>query len=256
MNILELRMNYTAFIKLRDFVKITDISAEIKEYIKNNDVLEGKLDVNGTFLKEDLEKSGKFNQEIPFVIVFNDSNYDVLDLDCVNLDYHIVDGRGVEIEFDVKVRYEDLNEEETNESKDEENIIEIPVVVEEPIEEIIENVDDETFERAPMVDNKIEETINNEKNIEEVEIEKIKEEKTNEIDELIASKLSFVDNNLPPEVDLSSSIPEARSSIKVCYYKDDNDLERVCLKKDVGIDKVFKDNKNTEFNKYRRIIIK
>ena len=34
MNLLELRMNYSAFIKLRDFVKINDISAEIKDYVK------------------------------------------------------------------------------------------------------------------------------------------------------------------------------------------------------------------------------
>ena len=37
MNILELKMNYTAFIKLRNFVKINEISAEIKEYVKNNE---------------------------------------------------------------------------------------------------------------------------------------------------------------------------------------------------------------------------
>ena len=39
MDILELRMNYSAFIKLRNFVKINDISAEIKEYVKKNDLV-------------------------------------------------------------------------------------------------------------------------------------------------------------------------------------------------------------------------
>ena len=45
MDILELRMNYNAFIKIRNFVKINDISAEIKEYVKKNDIVNGKLDV-------------------------------------------------------------------------------------------------------------------------------------------------------------------------------------------------------------------
>ena len=76
MDVLELRMNYSAFIKLRNFVKINDISAEIKDYNKNEDVINGKLDVCGNYLEEDLVKSNNFNEEIPFSIIFKHENYE------------------------------------------------------------------------------------------------------------------------------------------------------------------------------------
>ena len=100
MNILELKMNYTAFIKLRNFIKINDISAEIKEYQKKDDIITGKLDVSGTYLTEDLVNTNSFSDEILFDIIFSTNDFEIIDIDCVDLDYNPVDGRGIEVMFD------------------------------------------------------------------------------------------------------------------------------------------------------------
>ena len=225
MDILELRMNYTAFIKLRNFVKINDISAEIKEYKKKDDVVTGKLDVTGTYLSEDLIKSNKFFEEIPFNIIFSNSDYEILDIDCVNLDYQTIDGRGIEVMFDVHIKYETQEKEE--------QIIEVPVLTkEEPV--------------------KVEE-------ITEVEYEEIKNERENEIDQLITEELSQVADNIPSDLDETNEIlekTERMKTIKVCYYNDSSELDKVCDEQKVAIDKIFNDNKNTDFVKYRRVIIK
>lgn len=225
MDILELRMNYTAFIKLRNFVKINDISAEIKEYKKKDDVVTGKLDVTGTYLSEDLIKSNKFFEEIPFNIIFSNSDYEILDIDCVNLDYQTIDGRGIEVMFDVHIKYETQEKEE--------QIIEVPVLTkEDPV--------------------KVEE-------ITEVEYEEIKNERENEIDQLITEELSQVADNMPSDFEETNEIlekTERMKTIKVCYYNDSSELDKVCDEQKVAIDKIFNDNKNTDFVKYRRVIIK
>lgn len=225
MDILELRMNYTAFIKLRNFVKINDISAEIKEYKKKDDVVTGKLDVTGTYLSEDLIKSNKFFEEIPFNIIFSNSDYEILDIDCVNLDYQTIDGRGIEVMFDVHIKYETQEKEE--------QIIEVPVLTgEEPV--------------------KVEE-------ITEVEYEEIKNERENEIDQLITEELSQVVDNIPSDLEETNEIlekTERMKTIKICYYNDSSELDKVCDEQKVAIDKIFNDNKNTDFVKYRRVIIK
>lgn len=218
MDVLELRMNYSAFIKLNKFVKINDISAEIKEYVKNGEVINGKLDVSGNYLEEDFIKSNNFNEEIPFSIIFKNENFEIVDIDCVNLDYQIIDGRGIEVIFDVLIKYEEECVEES------EDIIEIPVIVEE----------------------------------EKVDYEAVKEEKEEETDLLIEEKLDLCNDFSPTE---EKNITETKKTekkrvIKVCYYQDNKELDEVCNSNNIGIDKIFNDNKNTDFVKYKRVIIK
>lgn len=220
MDILELRMNYSAFIKLRNFVKINDISAEIKEYVKKSDVVNGKLDVCGNYLEDDLVTSNNFNEEIPFSIIFSNESFEVVDIDCVNLDYEIVDGRGIEVMFDVLIKYEDYKDE----VMEEENVIEVPVIVEEEPSKLYEQ---------------------------------IKEEKEAIIDLEIEKKLNLSIDNLPTEDELNvKDNIEKKRVIKVCYYQDNKELDDLCVNNNIGIDKVFNDNKNTDFIKYKRVIIK
>lgn len=220
MDILELRMNYSAFIKLRNFVKINDISAEIKEYVKKSDVVNGKLDVCGNYLEDDLVTSNNFNEEIPFSIIFSNESFEVVDIDCVNLDYEIVDGRGIEVMFDVLIKYEEYKDE----VMEEENVIEVPVIVEEEPSKLYEQ---------------------------------IKEEKEAIIDLEIEKKLNLSIDNLPTEDELNvKDNIEKKRVIKVCYYQDNKELDDLCVNNNIGIDKVFNDNKNTDFIKYKRVIIK
>lgn len=232
MNLLELRMNYSAFIKLREFVKINDISAEIKDYIKKDDVIIGKLEVNGSYLVEDLISTNTFSEEIPFNIIFTNDDFEIVDIDCIDLDYNVVDGRGIEVLFDILLKYEEFETREVESEK-----CESEEIIEDKASNVIEK--DDSIEIPVLVE---EETI----------YENIKEEKELEIDKMIKEELNEVIDNLPTEVEKE----ERKSTIKVCYYKESSDLDSVCFQNNVGIDKIFNDNKKTDFEKYRRVIIK
>lgn len=222
---MELRMNFTSFIKIKDASRINDICGEILDYSVTEDGVVGSLGINGKYYKNDLEKENQFNESIPFNIVFTTPKFELIDLDCVNLDYDLVDGRGIEVSFDIKVEYNEL----------------------EDAPDAIETIGERTVEEQ-------EETV---PTIESTELEEIKDEITEKVSSKLEETLKFKDDNLPTETEnFLDNLEEKRSKIKVCYYSNDKELENVCAKNDISLDKVFKDNKNNDISKYQRVIIK
>ncbi|MCI6716058.1 MAG: hypothetical protein MR485_00990 [Mollicutes bacterium] len=222
---MELRMNFTSFIKIKDASRINDICGEILDYRVTEDGVVGSLGINGKYYKNDLEKENQFNESIPFNIVFTTPKFELIDLDCVNLDYDLVDGRGIEVSFDIKVEYNEL----------------------EDAPDAIETIGERTVEEQ-------EETV---PTIESTELEEIKDEITEKVSSKLEETLKFKDDNLPTETEnFLDNLEEKRSKIKVCYYSNDKELENVCAKNDISLDKVFKDNKNNDISKYQRVIIK
>lgn len=225
MMIMELRMNFTSFIKIKDASRINDICGEILDYRVTEDGVVGSLGINGKYYKNDLEKENQFNESIPFNIVFTTPKFELIDLDCVNLDYDLVEGRGIEVSFDIKVEYNEL----------------------EDAPDAIETIGERTVEEQ-------EETV---PTIESTELEEIKDEITEKVSSKLEETLKFKDDNLPTETEnFLDNLEEKRSKIKVCYYSNDKELENVCAKNDISLDKVFKDNKNNDISKYQRVIIK
>lgn len=225
MMIMELRMNFTSFIKIKDASRINDICGEILDYSVTEDGVVGSLGINGKYYKNDLEKENQFNESIPFNIVFTTPKFELIDLDCVNLDYDLVEGRGIEVSFDIKVEYNEL----------------------EDAPDAIETIGERTVEEQ-------EETV---PTIESTELEEIKDEITEKVSSKLEETLKFKDDNLPTETEnFLDNLEEKRSKIKVCYYSNDKELENVCAKNDISLDKVFKDNKNNDISKYQRVIIK
>ena len=225
MMIMELRMNFTSFIKIKDASRINDICGEILDYRVTEDGVVGSLGINGKYYKNDLEKENQFNESILFNIVFTTPKFELIDLDCVNLDYDLVEGRGIEVSFDIKVEYNEL----------------------EDAPDAIETIGERTVEEQ-------EETV---PTIESTELEEIKDEITEKVSSKLEETLKFKDDNLPTETEnYLDNLEEKRSKIKVCYYSNDKELENVCAKNDISLDKVFKDNKNNDISKYQRVIIK
>ncbi len=221
---MELRMNFTSFIKIKDASRINDICGEILDYRVTEDGVVGSLGINGKYYKNDLEKENQFNESIPFNIVFTTPKFELIDLDCVNLDYDLVEGRGIEVSFDIKVEYNEL----------------------EDAPDAIETIGERTVEEQEEVPT-----------IESTELEEIKDEITEKVSSKLEETLKFKDDNLPTETEnFLDNLEEKRSKIKVCYYSNDKELENVCAKNDISLDKVFKDNKNNDISKYQRVIIK
>ena len=102
---MDLKMNYNSFIKLKDFFKVLNISAEIDEYNVKNDTLEGVLHIKGKYLRRDNVSEEYFLEKIPFSIVINDQDFEVEDINCIDFEYIGVEGRGVDVSFDILVKY-------------------------------------------------------------------------------------------------------------------------------------------------------
>ena len=100
---MNLKMNYNSFIKLKDFSKLLDITAEVTSYNQVNDVLDGKLTINGKYLKKDGVTDDFFTEVLPFSVVFNDKNYHIDDIICTDIDTVSVDGRGIDTTFDIEI---------------------------------------------------------------------------------------------------------------------------------------------------------
>lgn len=223
---MELRMNFVTFIKLKDIIKVNDINGEIVDYEVIENEIKGKFGINGKYSKSDLDEVTNFNEEIDFNILLLEENFEIDDIDCIDLDYNVIEGRGIDVSFDVKVDY-------TCFEQNEDSLLEVEEVkVEElPNETVTEDVEEES-------------------------IEEIKEEITNEIDKKLTNTLLYKEDNLPQGNDLIDLKDVKRAKIKVCYFKNDNELEEVCKNNNIPIDQVFKSNINNDINKYRRVIIR
>lgn len=247
---MELRVNFNSFVKIKDVTKINDICGEILDYQLLTDKVSGKLGVNGKYYKSDLEKEYSFTEEIPFDILFTSPNFELNDVDCIDLNYDLIDGRGLDVNFDIRVEYKELINEE-NEFYLGEREVNSEDFNEDVKKEL--NFDDIKEESTNELD-----LSERELNINETvdkEIEEVKEEITNNVSNKLSNALNVKDNNLPTE-EITELFEEERTVIKVCYYNSDKELESLCNKNDISLDKVFKDNKNNDIEKYQRVIIK
>lgn len=218
-------MNHNAFIKLKDFFKILDISAEIAGYEEVEDRVEGTLCIKGKYLHRDNVSDDFFLENIPFSILINNENIEVEDVNCIDFEYLAIDGRGIDVTFDILVKY-DLYEE-------------VPVV---------------TTSRDEMVLKK--DDINDvEVETEENDFEKIKEVETKRIDQLLKSTLNYKDDNLPTNEIVIRGLKEEKSQLKVYYYQTEAELAKVCDQHNLAINKVFSNNQKYDFNKYHRVIV-
>ncbi len=248
---MNLKMSYNSFIKLKDFFKIVDITAEVKEYQTKNDTLEGNLEIHGKYQKRDGITEDYFLENVPFSIIFKNSEFEIIDIICTDIDYVAIDGRGVDVTFDILTDYNEVSEIPVNLD---ENVI--PVVRENDV--AVEVSSDLTPTEVREVEKEEEEQEMVEldaESIDEADFEQIKEEETKRVDTLLKSTLNFKDDNLPTEEIVIRNIPETKSKIKVCYYQDDHELEKVCENNNLSINQVFKENRNRNIEKYRRVII-
>ena len=243
---MEIRMNFNDFIKIKSILKIIDLSGEVIDYQIDKNEIKGLMGINGKYAKESLEETYTFNEEIPFNFIFKDNVKSVDDVDCVNLEYEVVDSRGIELSFDIRLDYElEGLVEERSETQVE------PGVSEESKEAIAETPEEVT---PPEVVTSLGERVEDEIEAPQ-EVETAKEEITKLIDKKLATTLSSKEDNLPQEESVFGGIEERKSTLRVCYFKTDAELEKVCKDNNVSINQVFKENQDLNINETRRVII-
>lgn len=225
---MNLKMNYNSFIKLKDFSKLLDITAEVTSYNQVNDVLDGKLTINGKYLKKDGVNDDFFTEVLPFSVVFNDKNYTIDDIICSDIDTVSVDGRGIDTTFDIEIEYTEQTQSN----------------VYEDFERLQTQINDEKIDQFEK------------ESITLAEIEKIKEEETQKVDKILKSALNFKNDNLPTEEAIVRGLSDKKHRLKVCYYNTDRELENLCIENKISINDIFKTNKHSNIEQHHRVIIR
>lgn len=250
-----IKKNYKENIKIKDLAYLNELGAEVVEFYPKNDQLIGKLYVTGNYhsAKTDLDKL--ISQDIQFVIIFENNSFLIQDIDCTSFTYSLIEGQGVEVDYEITVEYicEETNDDDYE--VDSENVIKNDsdeVLIKE--ERIKENANNEII----MVtdDNK---TLNNEEEsiqnvIDENEI--IKDEITKIIDQKLSSKLESTNENLPQNQEIMRNITEKESVIKVIYYQNDRELNNIANSNHCSLEQLLRTNKQNNFSVYKRVIIK
>lgn len=212
---MELKMNFNSFIKLKDFFELLDVSAEVDEYNDSNELIEGKLNIKGKYLKRDNITTEYFSEYIPFSIVIGNNNFEIEDILCVDIEHVTVESRGFDVSFDILVKYE---------------------VTEEEI-----RVD--TNAKTEVLD------------VHELDFEKIKENETKRIDELLGNTLNYKDDNLPTDEIILRNLNDTVSNIKILYYENEKELDKICQNNNIGLNEVLSKNKKLANSKYKRVML-
>jgi len=259
---MEIRMNFTDFIKIKSIFKLVDLSGEVLEHKIEGKEITGILGVSGKYMKDDLTTSYVFNEEIPFSFVFTSLVDTINDIDCINLEYEVIDSRGIEISFEIKLDYELKESLESDLPEDDERqlgIINENSSLNEDTTDSMQVVskDDDSVDSIPT---KVVEEVKEENNVnliidDNTSIEELKDEITSTVNKLLTASLSVKDDNLPTNESVFGGITERKSTLRVCYFNDDLDLERVCKNNNVSLNQVFNENKNLDISSTRRVII-
>lgn len=216
---MELKMNFNSFIKLKDFFKLIDISAEVEEFHEQNELIEGKLNIKGKYTKRDNITTDYFSELIPFTIIISSQNYEVEDIFCVDIEYVVVESRGFDVTFDIFVKYNILDDFELRED---------------------ENINDDlSITTEPST----------------IDFEEIKENETKRMDELLLSNLNIKEDNYPTDEIIIRNLSEQVSNIKICYYENEKELDKICENNNISLNDVLNNNKKYSNYKYKRVFL-
>lgn len=181
-----MKINCQAFLENKKVLSINKIDAQIDNYNydqEKNEVI-GNIKVITNCYIDNMDEIKELNDTVPFNIILIDYKNNNLDLNIVDLVYNLIEGRGIELEFDIV-----LNENE---------IVEVPVVVED---------NERKLEEESIID----------------EDETMKNQIVEEIDLKLTEKLEQVDDNFPVEDNsLIGTLDRSYTHLKITFNKNNN----------------------------------
>lgn len=273
---MELRIQCDASIKLEGFVNLINIEYEIMDSALVDDTLSGNVKISGEYIKDEIEQNYAFDKVEPFTVIFKNANYKINDLSIDDFVSNEIINNGVECTSSLVINYseQEVQEEVIEEEKpkvDEEIDDKFNVeMVEKDEAEIVEK--DDEVEDAEIKDIEIPEIDQSDIDKEDL-IQKAKEEITKKYDDLLQKILETREDNFLDEVTENSNveiihkedscrnmnfskIEEKYVTYKIFYPQRENEIESICQKERISLDKIYKDNSTTDFINKRRIIIK
>lgn len=221
---MQIKVNSNAFVKLPNLLKVSTIKALIDDFSLCKEEVKGNVTIKGDYYLDDEETTIKtFAEDIPFSIVFSHDKNEFTDIDITNFEYFEIDNKGIETSFDLVIDYTEKELVDCQENKG------VPTITPERI--MAKNSD-----------------------FEESNLEKIKTEISNKIDEVLSSKIEVKEDNLPTK--RINSTNSNKKTIKVCFFKNEEEIDEICSLNKVSIDEVLQDANNSEYINKQRLFIK
>lgn len=202
---------FKEIIKIKDIAYLNELGAEIVEYCPKENSLLGKLYLTGAYHSSKTDEVKLIAEDINFTITLDNSDFYINDIECINFEYQVLEGVGLEFKYE----------------------IELDVDIEEEFDEreVIQTED-------------------------QANLEEIKEEISNAVDQKLSSKLNLIEDNYPQEQIILRSIDNKVNKIKIVYYDDEKDLNNIAKVNNISIETLLKENKSNNFNQHKRVIIR
>lgn len=231
-------------IKIKDLAYINDLGCEIIEYYPNNNTLSGKVYVTGAYHSSKTDEVKLISEDLEFVFELDKNDFYIEDVECINFEYSVLEGVGIDVLYEVKLILDMQYDINTN------NNIDIQEEYNEQVENLIET---ETIDKVLEETNETRENYNESY---EEDLEVIKDVINKEVDEKLSEKLEIVNDNTPQNEVVFRSIKDENSVIKVVYFTDEKQLNEIAENNNISIESLFRSNKKTDFNNKKRVIIK
>lgn len=105
MNIIK---NFNETLEIKDLGYLNEINAEITECYPNNNELCGKLYITGNYHSSKSDEEVLISKNIDFQILFDNDKLELNDIECLNLKYQVLEGIGVDLNFDIIINFSEL----------------------------------------------------------------------------------------------------------------------------------------------------
>lgn len=222
---------FKEIIKIKDLAYLNDLGCEIIEYYPNNNTLSGRVYVTGAYHSSKTDEVKLISEDVEFLFEFDNDDFYVEDIECIDFNYTVLEGVGIDILFTIK----------------------LDVDIQQTVDLLDESCMSETDDNN---DDTIDEVRNCNNNSYQEELESIKDEINKKVDQKLSDKLEIVNDNIPQNEVVFRSIKDEESLIKVVYFNEEKELNEIAENNNVSIDYLFKTNKKTDFNNKKRVIIK
>lgn len=257
---MELKICCDASVKLEKMSNVMEVDCSVGDYQVDGDTLNGNIVIKGKYIRDVIEELHDFMETVPFTLVFKDHNYQVNTITIQDFTCQEIINNGIECNFNIIVNY-DLKEVTNKSEKEISN------------EDIFEDSEKEELEiHKQEEDIIIEKELAPEEIQEELNDDEIKKEINKKYDDLLNEILETrADDNFleePKKVTIRSAeekrdckrvftnFKEAYTNYRVYYTNKESDIEKICKLENVSIDKVYKDNRDSNIINKKRIIIK
>lgn len=283
---MELKICCDATVRLEKMSNVNNVDCQVTTFELTGDTLNGNIKISGNYIKDNLEESFPFEENVPFTLVFRDKNYVIDNIDIQDFTHQEIINQGIECNFNILVVYssKELPVEHEEAEPFNESLTPAEITAEEtiPADPPSEDIVPKSIPKSVAPDGEeiaspfIEEIPGLEEIViadEDFDDEEIKEEINQKYDALLKEVLESRDDNFFEEEtekkvmvrsgekkeeckSAVGNIKKAYVSYRVYYPGKENEIEKICKTEKISVEKLYNDNKDTDFVNKKRIIIK